>query len=97
MKKICFVLALTSACAQSTMGTRPNIPETRSAIESVIDHDGSGRKIVSMGNVRADHAVVYTEKNASDTPHEEVWVKSGDGWKQEPATAGGGSATPAIN
>lgn len=91
-------LALTSACAQSITGTRPNIPATRDAIQGTIDHDGGGRKIVSMGKVGFDRAVVYTETGADATaPHEEVWVKAGSHWQPSPATAGGGSASSAIN
>jgi hypothetical protein len=100
MRKFIFAVALFSACAQSITGTHPNIPATRHDIQVVIDHDGSGRKIVSMGNVTHDKAVVYTQTGKDEaTRHEETWVKSGDGWKLETGAgmAGGGNAAPATN
>lgn len=54
------------------------------------------RKIVSMGKVRADAAVVYTEQPGQPR-REETWVRGANGWALSSAVAVEGAPQPAGN
>ena len=92
MRSICFVIALSTACA-TTSGPRPtNVAAVRRDINDAIKAQNGDRTIHSMGKTTSDRAVVYTTSK-DGTKKEEVWVNDGSGWKQEGSTAVSGTPT----
>ena len=75
-----------AACAPATRPGTVNVAAVRSEINGSIRSHENDRSIHSMGKVTPDRAVVYTTSKDGATKQEEVWVKSGEGWKQESAT-----------
>lgn len=100
MRALFLVVVLGTACAQSITGTHPNIPQTRTDIQSVIDTDAKAqsvptRTVVNINNVTQDHAVVFTQVGKDETTrHQEAWVKVGGAWKLD---AGGAEGSPSAS
>lgn len=88
MRTILFALSITiaSACAPATRPGTVNVASVRSEINGTIRSSANDRTIHSMGKVSAERAVVYTTSKDGATKQEEVWVRSGDAWKQESST-----------
>ena len=72
-----------AACAPATRPGTVNVAAVRSEINGSIRSHENDRSIHSMGKVTPDKAVVFTTSKDGATKQEEVWVKAGDGWKQE--------------
>ena len=85
MRTILFALSITiaSACAPATRPGTVNVAAVRSEINGTIHSTANDRSIHSMGKVTPERAVVYTTSKDGATKQEEVWVRSGDSWKQE--------------
>ncbi len=89
MRSLLFAVLLSSACA-TTQSTSPNAPVNVAAVKHEIDDtiqaQHGDRSIHSMGKTSRDRAVVYTTSKAG-VKQEETWVKTGDTWRLENATA----------
>lgn len=95
MRSIFLALALFTACASTGGAHRPvNVAAVRNEINGAIRSHENDRSIHSMGKVTAERAVVFTT-NKNGAKQEETWVRNGDGWKLEGATAVAGSPTSA--
>jgi hypothetical protein len=97
---LALAITITTACAPATRPGVVNVAAVRSQINGTIHSTDNDRSIHSMGKVTPVRAVVYTTSNDGSTKQEEIWVKSGDAWKQESATqlsAAPSTATSATN
>ncbi|HSD85917.1 MAG TPA: hypothetical protein VLB44_00325 [Kofleriaceae bacterium] len=91
---LAFALFTASACAHN--GPRPvNVAAARSEISGTIRSQSNDRTIHSMGHVDATRAVVYTTNSQTGAKQEETWIKDGQRWKLQTATAIAG--TPQTN
>ena len=75
-----------AACAPATRPGVVNVAAVRSEINGTIRSHENDRSIHSMGKVSPEKAVVYTTSKDGATKQEEVWIKNGEGWKQESST-----------
>jgi hypothetical protein len=86
------------ATSSGTTGARPvNVHVVRMEIKSEIEStpgEAGPRKIVSMGKVRAESAVVYTQREGQPR-QEETWAKGPTGWTLTNAVAVDGGAAGA--
>lgn len=89
MRSILLALSITiaSACAPATRPGVVNVAAVRSEINATIRATANDRTIHSMGKTSNERAVVYTTSKDGATKQEEVWVKDGNGWRLETATA----------
>lgn len=80
MKSVMFAVLLSlGACATTSSSSRINVHAVRVDIQRAIGDSPEGdRRIVSMGKVTGESAVVYTEAGAAR--REETWSKSPSGW-----------------
>ena len=80
MKSVMFAVLLSlGACATTSSSARINVHAVRVDIQQAIGDSPDGdRRIVSMGKVTNESAVVYTETGAAR--REETWSKSASGW-----------------
>jgi hypothetical protein len=89
MRSLLLAILLSSACA-TTQSTKPgapvNVATVKNEINGAIHAQRGERSIYSMGKTSYQRAVVYTESKAG-VKQEETWVKSGDTWRLENATA----------
>jgi hypothetical protein len=84
MRALLFVVMI-AACAPATRPGTVNVAAVRSEINGTIRSNENDRTIHSMGKVTPARAVVYTTSKDGATKQEEVWIRSGDAWKQESA------------
>lgn len=97
---LAIVLSSLVGCAHSSSGAKPiNVHAVRMEIKGQIEAspgDAGPRQIVSMGKVRADSAVVYTERPGQPR-REETWVRGANGWTLSSAVAIEGTPAPTAN
>lgn len=89
MRSLLLAVVLSSACA-TTQSTKPgapvNVALVKHEIDDTIKAQHGDRAIHSMGKTSYERAVVYTTSTAG-VRQEETWVKTGDTWRLENATA----------